>query len=74
MKVKISKRALIQRINRALVKENEMLRKARGIQMFLDVGDYFTINIKRNYITRSNIDPENLGRELEVLKPYEEVI
>lgn len=36
----MTKRALIQRVSRVLAKEGEVLKKSRGMRMFLDVGDY----------------------------------
>lgn len=67
-------RALIQRINRVLSKENETLKKSRGMQAFLDLGDYYAIDVNRNYVSAKHIDPEKWGRELGVLKDFEVVV
>jgi len=48
--VPVSERALIQRINRALAKEGEKLKKARGVRTILSVGDYYILDIQRNFI------------------------
>jgi len=73
MKAQITTRALIQRINRALAKDGAVLKKARGMQMFASVGEYFIVNITGNYISQQRVDPEKLGRELGIFKPYEKV-
>jgi hypothetical protein len=70
----MTKRSLIQRINRALAKEGEVLRKTRGMQMFLSVGEYYATDCRYNVVTRSRIDLEELGRKLGVLKPDEVLI
>jgi len=69
----VTKRALFQRINRALEKGGEQLKTSRGMQMYLDVGAYYAIDISRNFISRKDIDLEEFGRELGVLKPHEEL-
>ncbi len=74
MKARITMRALIQRINRKLAKEEQKLKKSRGLQMSYDVGDYFIIDTYQNNTAAINIDPVELGKEIGVLKPYEEVL
>jgi hypothetical protein len=72
MKAQITERALIQRINRRLAKDGEKLKKSRGEKVLLDLGDYFIVNFNLNQIVAHHItDIIELGRELEVLKPYE---
>jgi hypothetical protein len=70
----VTLRALVQRINRSLAKDDELLRKSRGLRMALAVGDWYIVNIRRNWIVGKNVDPEALGRDLEVLHPWEKVI
>jgi hypothetical protein len=65
--------ALIARINRKLNPDFEALRKARGLQMRLDVGDYYILDLRSNAIARHNVDPESMGREPGVLKDFEVV-
>ena len=67
----MTKGALIQRVSRALAKEGEILKKSRGMQMFLNVGEYYAIDLQYNAVSRKNINLEDLGRELGVLRPYE---
>ena len=72
-KVPISARALAQRINRALHHQDEMLKKARGARAQAELGDYYTVNWRLNVLTNKHVDLEALGRELKVLKDFEEV-
>jgi hypothetical protein len=66
-KVPITKRALVQRINRHLRKRNEALRGKRGP----NTGEYYLVDFKRNTLIEDAVAVETLGRELGVLKPYE---
>jgi hypothetical protein len=70
-RVPVTTRALLQRINRAFQGDDEILKKSRGMRAFLDVGEYYTVDVRRNSICRANVDPEKLGRELEVLAEWE---
>lgn len=63
------------RINRALRHDDEMLKSARvDSRTFQDLGAYYVIDIKRNFVTAKDIDLEALGKELGVLKDYEELV
>jgi hypothetical protein len=70
-KAKVSRRALIQRINRALRHESLMLRVTRGQMARLELGDYYTVNFLFNSINGSHHDLEELGREVGALRKYE---
>ena len=77
-KVPVSRRALIQRINRALAKDNEQLRfNRRGPDGTF--GWYYVIRYGRGGFEPStniidyNVDPEDLGQELKVIKSWEAV-
>lgn len=72
-KVPVSRRAVIARINRKLARDDEQLRTTRGMQAFLDLGDYYTVDVRRNWIARKDVDLDALGRELGVLKDYEKL-
>ena len=73
-KVPVSERALIQRINRKLRHDDEMLKVARGGRTEQSVGRYYIINFNRNWIVSQNVDPETVGRELGVLAEWEQVV
>jgi hypothetical protein len=70
--VPVSMRALVQRINRKLKADGEMLKMARG-RAASSVGRYFICNPQRNWIVKERVDPEALGRELGVLAAWERV-
>jgi hypothetical protein len=67
-------RATIARINRALKPDDQVLKITRGQRAQLDLGDYYILNFMRNFVLDHHVDPETVGRELGVLKDYEEVI
>jgi hypothetical protein len=74
VKAKITKRALIQRINRKLDKEGQTLKTNRG---FVgagkhDLGRYYIVDFATNGIIDLDVDLEATGRELGVLQGWEE--
>jgi hypothetical protein len=71
--VPVTMRALVQRINRKLAKDDEQLRKTRGQRWWTDLGDYHIVNYNMNALMRGHVDPEALGRELGVLSEWERV-
>jgi len=74
-KVPVSMRAVIQRINRKLKADDEVLKTARGEGRLLqDVGRYYVVNIRINGLVGRDVDPTEMARKLGVLKDYERVI
>jgi len=69
--VPVSQRALIARINRALKKDDEVLKATRGERWRDEQGDFYILDWRKNWIVYKHVDLEELGRELEVLKPFE---
>jgi hypothetical protein len=67
VKVRISKRALIQRLRRVLRAHGKHLRTARADKRKL-FGHYYLVG-RRELI--ENVDIEKLARDLKVLKPEE---
>jgi len=69
--IPITVRALVQRINRALAKEDQKVRSTRGRN-----GAYYLINAERNVVITEpgHLDLEALGRELGVLDRFEYVV
>jgi hypothetical protein len=63
----VSLNALVKRINRCLAGDDEQLHKARGQRTRLELGEYYVVNFKRNFVVAQNVDPETLARELGVL-------
>jgi DNA-binding response OmpR family regulator len=71
IKIKVSERALLARLRRALAKEGEILKTTRP-RDYSTLGDYYIVN-DRNCVTAAGVDLESLAREMKLLKPYEEV-
>jgi len=71
-KLKVSRAALFARIKRKLGHEEERLYASRSERARLDVGDFYVLDLRRNLITASFVDPVELARELGVLKPFED--
>ena len=70
----VTMRALIQRINRKLATERGYLLKiTRGNRWRGELGDYYAVDPNRNSIVRDHVEPEDLGRELGVLRDWEKV-
>ena len=72
-RVGVTESALIQRLNRKLKADGAKLKTARSEGVERDVGRYFIVDVQRNFIAIQHVDLEELGRKLEVLKPWEEV-
>lgn len=71
--VPVSQRALLQRINRRLAKEHEVLKTLRGQRYEHDLGRHYAVNYATNLVTATHVDPEAWGRELGVLAAWETV-
>jgi hypothetical protein len=71
--MEISRDALVTRINRKLLPNDEELKKARGHSTVGQVGRYYVRTFNRGFITEKHVDIEELGRRLEVLYPGETV-
>ena len=73
-KVKVTERALIARINRKLAKQDEKLLTCReSSPSFYTLGRYYVVNIYGNYVINQDVGLDELGREMGVLKPFEEM-
>jgi hypothetical protein len=70
-RVKVSERALIQRINRKLAANGESLKKSRGDRARSDLGEYYIINLHKNSVVNFGFDLEAKGRELGALAEWE---
>lgn len=69
----VTKRALVQRINRKLQHQSKMLKALRSERGRSDLGDFFVVDVGRNAVIRAHCDLEELGRELGVLGAWERV-
>jgi hypothetical protein len=71
--VPVSLRALVQRINRKLAHDGEVLKKLRGERYRAEFGTYYIVNLDRNCLETTDVDPVALGQELGVLAAWETV-
>jgi hypothetical protein len=69
--VPVSERALIQRINRALREDDRVLKATRGERARLDLGYFYILDTRRNFVVAKECNLEVIGRELGVLADYE---
>jgi hypothetical protein len=69
-KVPVSERAVLQRLHRALAQQGQMIRRTRGTD-YNDTGAYHCIDIHRNSLKASHVDPEKCSRDAGVLRPRE---
>jgi hypothetical protein len=65
-KLPVSRRAIVQRINRKLADKPVQLCKNR------QEDTYYLIDTRRNRVLEQIVDLEEKARELEVLRPWEE--
>jgi hypothetical protein len=72
--VPVTMRALIQRVNRKLATDGEVLKTTRGARAHQELGDYYVLNVRMNAVARHDVDPEALGRRIGVLRPWEYVV
>jgi hypothetical protein len=70
--VRVSKSALVRRINRKLVHEDEKLHACRGERWRSDLGDFYVKDFRSNFIVTKHVDPVDLAREIGVLRPWEQ--
>ena len=64
----VTLRALVRRINRRLRRDNERLRTPRGARPRADVGVFYRIDVERNVLIATHVDPERLALQLGVMQ------
>ena len=70
-KAPVSRRALIQRLNRKLAKDGFTVKKTSGKQAKIEVGEFFVLNLERGVVTEKHVNLETLGRKHGVLAEWE---
>jgi hypothetical protein len=68
--IPLSKRALLQRLARALLRDGKVLRKTRAPSARDRVGDFFVVDANGGIVAH-HVDLRQLAHELDVLKTYE---
>lgn len=71
-KTPVSKRALLQRVNRNL-KPGRQVKATRGAQALKQLGEFYLIDPKRGVIVRHRLDLEEFAREIGALALWEEL-
>jgi len=74
MKIEVSDRALMARINRKLAKEGQKLKKTQPTSKWAsELGEFYIVDEKLNTIDATHVDLEKLASELSVLKAGERI-
>ena len=55
-KAPVSRRALVQRINRKYAKDRITLKKTTGRQAKIEVGQYFLLDLERGSVVEKHVD------------------
>jgi len=72
MKIKITERALLARVNRRLEKESRVIKICKtNSRWYNDFGRYYEVDTANNTITAQHIDLGGLAREMGCLAGYE---
>lgn len=70
-KVAVSRRAVLQRVNRKLAPQLKALKAWRTSGLRYKAGDLFHLDLNRNAILNINVDLESFAREVGALQPWE---
>ena len=49
------------------MQDAQLLKKTRGARAIFDLGDYYTIDVYRNFVIETHVDPIALAQKLGVL-------
>ena len=74
VKVSVTMRALVQRINRKISHDWLFLKAARSTRASRELGRYYVVNVAVNAIVEKFVDPTELAHEIGVLKRSERVV
>lgn len=69
----VSETALLKRLNRKLAADGEVVKKTRGARARFDLGEFYIVDVERNFVTCTNVDPVEMARELGVVDEGEQV-
>jgi hypothetical protein len=59
--------ALVKRINLKLARKGQQLKKPRSQSGRSDLGDYYVLNLRDNFVVARYVKPQTLGRQLGLL-------
>jgi hypothetical protein len=69
----VTRRALVQRINRKLAPCEEKLHTARGARTKKDFGDFYIVQTRTRFLVQKDVNLAELATELGALKPSEQL-
>jgi hypothetical protein len=72
-KVRVSSRALQQRIDRKLASDDLRLKKSRTARERLDLGEYWLLNTRYNVVSEKDVDLTALAKEYGALAAWEQL-
>ena len=72
--MQISMVTLLASINRKLSQDGLELRKSRNSRSVHKLGEYYAVNLNRNFLVAKDINPEVWGRELGILGKDDSVV
>jgi len=73
-KCPVTRRAVIQRINRRLAPDWRALRTSRGWGATSNLGTHYLLDTYRNEVVDTHVDVEGYARELGALEPWESLV
>ena len=71
--VPVTRRAVMQRVNRKLGQRNEALRAWRSSSQEYSIGDLYRLDFAANAVLDVNVDLDPFAREVGALQPWEEI-
>jgi hypothetical protein len=73
-KVPVTRRAVVQRINRRLKGQYKRLRAChRGSQSWDALGDYYVVDTYRNLVVDTGVNMAKLADKIGALQPFEQL-
>jgi hypothetical protein len=73
VKAKISTRALLARVNRALAAEGQIFRRSRGKKLKAQLGEWHILDKTKGEIAARDLDIEQWARDRNLLQSWEEI-
>lgn len=74
IKVPVSQKALMQRINRRLAEDGWVVRTSRSSRAVFDLGQHYVLDPSINNIIETHVDLEAFGHELGALRAWEALV
>ena len=69
----VTRRALVQRVNRKLKLDDRVLRRALGARACQSLGDWYLLDTHRNTIVDTHVDVVRMATELGCMGAWEEL-